>query len=59
LHIARRANAPRRGVFELRVAPGRYTLRFEAPGLVRQTKVVTVTPGEQALFFVDLAPASP
>jgi len=48
-----------RGVFELRVAPGRYTLRFEAPGLVAQTKVVTVTPGEQALFFVDLAPASP
>jgi carboxypeptidase family protein len=48
-----------RGAFELRVPAGRYTVRFEADGLISQTKTVAVTAGEQTLFFVDLAAAAP
>lgn len=56
-HLTERTDE--RGNFELRVPAGRYTVRFEAEGLISQTKAVTVTAGEQALFFVDLAPAAP
>jgi hypothetical protein len=47
--------ADERGVFQIRVPAGRYTLRFEAPGFLTQTKVIDVSPGDQALFFIDLA----
>ncbi|HYV49990.1 MAG TPA: carboxypeptidase regulatory-like domain-containing protein, partial [Myxococcaceae bacterium] len=56
-HVTERTDE--RGGFQLHVPAGRYTVRFEAEGQVPQTKTVTVTPGEQALFFVDLAPATP
>jgi len=56
-HVTERTDE--RGNFQLHVPAGHYTVRFEAEGQVAQTKTVAVAAGEQALFFVDLAPAAP
>ena len=33
----------------------KYTVVFEAPGFIKQTKTVEVADGDQALFYVDLS----
>jgi hypothetical protein len=43
------------GRFHVRVPGGRYTVVFEAPGFVRQSKTVEVADGDQAIFYVDLS----
>lgn len=43
------------GRFTLRLPGGKYTVVFEAPGYVRQTKTVEVADGDQAIFYVDLS----
>jgi hypothetical protein len=43
------------GRFNVRVPGGKYTVVFEAPGYVRQTKTVEVADGDQAIFYVDLS----
>lgn len=50
------ARAAEDGGFTIRINSGRYTVGFGAEGHVAQTKVVEVAPGDQALFYVDLAP---
>lgn len=44
------------GRFAVRLPGGRYTLVIDAPGFLRQTKVVQVADGEDAVFNVDLHP---
>jgi hypothetical protein len=48
------ARADRRGRFRLEVPPGKYAVTIEAPGFEVQTKAVTVGPGEQTIFNLDL-----
>jgi len=43
------------GRFTVRLPGGKYTVVFEAPGYVRQTKTVEVADGDQAIFYVDLS----
>ena len=43
------------GRFSVRLPGGKYTVVFEAPGYVRQTKTVEVADGDQAIFYVDLS----
>ncbi|HEY8206514.1 MAG TPA: carboxypeptidase regulatory-like domain-containing protein, partial [Myxococcaceae bacterium] len=43
------------GRFNVRLPGGKYTVVFEAPGYVRQTKTVEVADGDQAIFYVDLS----
>ncbi len=43
------------GRFAVRLPGGKYTVVFEAPGYVRQTKTVEVADGDQAIFYVDLS----
>lgn len=43
------------GRFHVRVPGGKYTVVFEAKGFVRQSKVVEVSDGDQAIFYVDLS----
>ncbi|MDQ3262973.1 MAG: carboxypeptidase-like regulatory domain-containing protein [Myxococcota bacterium] len=46
------------GRFELQVPQGEYRLQFSKARYVRQVKTLSVQSGEQALFFVELAPAA-
>jgi hypothetical protein len=44
------------GNFLVRLPGGRYTVQFEAKGYYKQSKVVEVADGDQALFYIDLTP---
>jgi hypothetical protein len=49
-----KARAGSDGRFLIRLPGGHYTVRFEAPGYVAQTKVVDVADGDEAVFDIDL-----
>jgi hypothetical protein len=44
------------GRFEVQLDAGTYSLTISAPGHMPQTKSVTLAPGDQAIFQVDLQP---
>jgi hypothetical protein len=44
------------GAFQVRLAPGRYTVVFSARGYVTQSRTVDVAEGDQTIFHVNLSP---
>ena len=54
-----RTRAGAEGRFSLRVDAGTYRVIITAPGFIGQTKTVTLKPGDQVIFNVDLHPVRP
>jgi hypothetical protein len=47
------------GAFRFEVPPGQYTVTIEAEGYLPQSKAITVRPGEQHIFNLELQPVAP
>jgi hypothetical protein len=57
LSLAVRTDA--QGTFRFDVPAGEYTLKVEAEGYLPQSKVITVRPGEQHIYNLELEPLPP